>query len=325
MLQAIHHLCYFQALINDLPEQHSLLLPGRRFEVSFDPGLHFDCLFFDLQQDGDTLDNMAKTPFQDIPPFKTKPHVCVLTDICNEPDDAESLTRFLLYANEFHIDALIATTSFWQQNATHVEQIHQIIDAYASVETALNTQVPPNRTYPPADSLRAVTRSGLGGYGLKSAEGPICEGTELLIRAVDAIEENGHIWVLLWGGANVLAQALLSVKKSRSDAELVKFAAKLRVYAISDQDNTGPWIRLNFPAIFFIASTHGCKTLYFAHFFLKRLGCGAFTICLLVKYTLQNINADFLPKGMPTVWLHGPESLESRTTISIPVDQTPAL
>ncbi|KAE9379183.1 DUF1593-domain-containing protein [Stipitochalara longipes BDJ] len=200
---------------------------------------------------------MAKKFFQDIPAFETKPHVAVLTDICNEPDDAESLTRFLLYANEFQIDALIATTSFWQQNSTHVEQIHQIINAYASVEVALNTHVPPSRRYPSADSLRAVSRSGLGGYGLKSAEGFVCEGTELLIRAIDAIKDNGHIWVLLWGGANVLAQALLIVKKSRPEDELSKFTAKLRVYAISDQDDSGPWIRIHFPAIFYIASTHG--------------------------------------------------------------------
>jgi len=206
---------------------------------------------------------MTNRSYQNTPAFKTKPNVCVLTDICNEPDDAESLTRFLLYANEFQIDALIATTSFWQQNSTHVEQIHQIIDAYASVEVALNAQVPLSRQYPPAGSLRAVSRSGLGGYGLKSAEGPTCEGTELLIQAIDAIEENGHVWVLLWGGANVLAQALMNVKKSRSEEELAKFAAKLRVYAISDQDNSGPWIRLHFPTLFYIASTHGCKIPYF--------------------------------------------------------------
>lgn len=88
---------------------------------------------------------MPQNSLQDIPTFKTKPHIAVLTDICNEPDDAESLTRFLLYANEFQIDALIATTSFWQQSSTHIEQIHQIIDAYAGVEAALNGHVPPDQ------------------------------------------------------------------------------------------------------------------------------------------------------------------------------------
>lgn len=65
-----------------------------------------------------------------------------------------------------------------------------------------------------------MSRSGLGRYGLKSAEGPLCEGIEPLIQAIDAIQDGGHIWVLLWGGANVLAQALLNIKKSRSEDEL---------------------------------------------------------------------------------------------------------
>ncbi|KAH7399967.1 cellulose-binding protein [Cadophora sp. MPI-SDFR-AT-0126] len=196
--------------------------------------------------------------FQNIPAFKSKPHIVVLTDICNEPDDAESLTRFLLYANEFQIDGLVATTSFWQQNSTHKDQIHQILDAYATVETNLNTHVPPSRQYPTANSLRQRVRGGISEYGMNGARGPLNEGTELLISAVDAITEiDGLLWVLIWGGANVLAQALLEIQKSRSEAEVVQFVSKLRVYAISDQDDSGPWIRLNFPKMFYIASIHG--------------------------------------------------------------------
>ena len=194
--------------------------------------------------------------FQSIPAFKTKPHIAVLTDICNEPDDAESLTRFLLYANEFHVDALVATTSFWQQSSTHSKEIHQIIDAYASVVATLNTHVPPSRQYPAAETLRTVVRDGLTEYGMKGARGPLNEGTKLLISAVDAIAPEDHIWVLVWGGANVLGQALLEVQKSRSEMEVAAFAAKLRVYAISDQDDSGAWIRLNFPKVFYIASVH---------------------------------------------------------------------
>ncbi|KAH8591207.1 cellulose-binding protein [Bisporella sp. PMI_857] len=202
---------------------------------------------------------MTLHSFQDIPAFKTKPHVVVLTDICNEPDDAESLTRFLLYANEIHIDGLVATSSFWQQTSTHKEQIHQILDAYSTVEASLNAHVPPSRQYPTVGSLRQLVRSGISEYGMKGAHGQLNEGTELLITAVDAITpENGDcIWVLIWGGANVLAQALLEVQKSRSESEIATFAAKLRVYAISDQDDSGAWIRLNFPKIFYIASVHG--------------------------------------------------------------------
>ena len=40
-----------------------------------------------------------------------KPRVLVLTDVENEPDDAQSLVRFLTYANQWDIEGLVATTS----------------------------------------------------------------------------------------------------------------------------------------------------------------------------------------------------------------------
>ena len=42
-----------------------------------------------------------------------KSRVCVLTDISNEPDDEESMVRFLVYANEYDVEGLVATTSTW--------------------------------------------------------------------------------------------------------------------------------------------------------------------------------------------------------------------
>jgi Protein of unknown function (DUF1593) len=191
--------------------------------------------------------------FKTITPFKSKPHIAVLTDICNEPDDAESMTRFLLYANEFNIDALIATTSTWQRNSTHKDEIHKIVDAYGGVVDCLNSHVPPSRQYPTAEGLRSVIRSGLAGYGMSAARGPLSEGTKLLIKAIDNCD---LIWVLIWGGSNVLAQALFEVQNTRSQAEMELFTCKIRVYAISDQDDAGPWVRLHFPKILYIASIH---------------------------------------------------------------------
>ena len=37
-------------------------------------------------------------------------------------------------------------------------------------------------------------------------------------------------------------------------AEAERLYKKLRVYAISDQDDSGPWIRRNFPSIFYVVS-----------------------------------------------------------------------
>ena len=45
------------------------------------------------------------------PPSRRQARIVVLTDLSNEPDDEESLVRFLVYANEFDVEGLIATTS----------------------------------------------------------------------------------------------------------------------------------------------------------------------------------------------------------------------
>lgn len=42
-----------------------------------------------------------------------RPRVVVLTDITNEPDDEPSLVRFLVFADEYDVEGLIATTSVW--------------------------------------------------------------------------------------------------------------------------------------------------------------------------------------------------------------------
>jgi hypothetical protein len=80
----------------------------------------------------------------------------------------------------------------------------------------------------------------------------LSDGAQLLINTLDESEE--PLWVLCWGGTNVLAQALQHTN-SRSDH--AKLRSKLRVYAISDQDDTGAWIRLQFPDVLYINSVHG--------------------------------------------------------------------
>ena len=42
-----------------------------------------------------------------------RPRVVVLTDITNEPDDEESLVRFLVSSSDYEVEAMIATTSTW--------------------------------------------------------------------------------------------------------------------------------------------------------------------------------------------------------------------
>jgi hypothetical protein len=62
------------------------------------------------------------------------------------------------------------------------------------------------------------------------------------------------LWISVWGGANCLAQALWKIKQTRSAEAVKRFVEKLKVYTISDQDDSGPWIRAQFPGIFYIVS-----------------------------------------------------------------------
>lgn len=188
---------------------------------------------------------------------KTKPRVFIVSDISNEPDDAESLVRYLLYSNEFDTRGLVATTSTWMRKVVHPEDMEKIVRAYAQVVDNLNAHVHPDNPYPSAEYLLSIIKSGPSLYGKEALKDgvPLSEGAQLLIKRLDESDE--PLWLLCWGGINVLAQALQHVRRERPASEVTRFCAKLRVYTISDQDDTGLWIRLNFPDVFYICSVHG--------------------------------------------------------------------
>ena len=181
----------------------------------------------------------------------TKSRVIVLTDIENEPDDAMSLVRFLTYSNQWDVEGLIATTSIHQKSQIATWRIREIVDAYAQVRDNLLKH---ESGYPSADYLHSIIKEGWVGYGMNAVgEGMDSDGSELIIQAVDR-EDDRPVWVLVWGGPNCLAQALWKVKNTRTDNAVKDFVRKLRVYTISDQDDSGPWIRKNFHELFYIAS-----------------------------------------------------------------------
>lgn len=178
-----------------------------------------------------------------------KQRVFVLTDITNEPDDQQSLVRFLVYANEYDIEGIVATTSTHLRNQTRKDKIVELVHNYGKVKTNLDKHA---QGFPTSEYLLGVIGEHIPLYSMEGVgEGMDSPGSELLIRAVDK-EDERPLWVSVWGGANCLAQALWKVKETRSDEEVDKFVSKLRVYTISDQDFAGPWIRNNFPEIFYI-------------------------------------------------------------------------
>lgn len=181
--------------------------------------------------------------------FAGHPRVVVLSDIGNEPDDQMSLTRFLLYSNEFEVEALIASTSTWQKTVTHPETMHALVKAYGSVRENLLKHA---QGWPTEEALDARVFSGQPAYGIAAVgRGKSSPGSRAIVAAADR-EDSRPLWICVWGGTNTLAQALADVRATRSPAELTRFVARLRVYSISDQDDAGPWIRKEFPGLDYI-------------------------------------------------------------------------
>ena len=180
-----------------------------------------------------------------------KLRVLVLTDIEADPDDTQSLIRFLLYSNQWDVEGLVATTSIHQKSRVAPESILKVLDAYKKVQPNLLKH---EKGFPIYDDLRSKVRKGLAVYGMEGVgEGKDSEGSALIVKALEK-NDGRPLWVTVWGGANTLAQALWKIKNTKPAAEAEKLYKKLRVYTISDQDDAGPWIRKNFAGVFYIVT-----------------------------------------------------------------------
>lgn len=92
-------------------------------------------------------------------------------------------------------------------------------------------------------------------YGLAALQRNLSSGAELLVKAVD--NSSKPLYVQMWGGAVVLAEALNHVQATRSIESLEKLVSKVRAYFISDQDDAGAWMRRELLALRYIVSIRG--------------------------------------------------------------------
>ena len=183
--------------------------------------------------------------------IEERPRVFVLTDIENEPDDAQSLVRFMTYSNHWQVEGIVATTSTWQKDKTAEWRIFEILDAYEKVRNNLEVH---EKGYPTIEYMKSIVKKGVPKFGMLGVgKGQDSEGSEWLIGSFKK-EDPRPIYVQVWGGANVLAQALWKMERTLPTSEFNRILTKIRVYTISDQDDSGPWIRKNFPSIFYVVS-----------------------------------------------------------------------
>lgn len=185
----------------------------------------------------------------------------------SDPDDVQSMVRFLLYANEFDIEGLIASAGTYSMVAEK-KNLLAVLNEYDKVDENLRKHDP---KYPTAEALRAVTFEGKGNnHGLKIQWG--CgkqppseivgkdrdsEASNAIIAAVDKPDPR-PIYIGVWGGPREVAQALWKVRSMRSERELKRFVGKLRIFLIACQDATHEWLMSEFPELFIIES----KTTY---------------------------------------------------------------
>ncbi|PTY04899.1 hypothetical protein DB347_19590 [Opitutaceae bacterium EW11] len=178
----------------------------------------------------------------------------VLSDIEADPDDTQSFVRLLLYSDVVDIRGLVATTSVWKKTSVAPESIRAVIRAYARVHPNLLKH---DEKYPRPETLLALVKQGRAEYGMAAVgEGKDSEGSDWIVRELEANDER-PLWIAVWGGANTLAQALHRLRATRPPAEVDRLVGKLRVHTISDQDDSGPWIRKTFPKLFYIVSPGG--------------------------------------------------------------------
>ena len=199
----------------------------------------------------------------DFPPIGVVKSGDVPNTMKSDPDDMQSMVRFLLYANEFDIEGLIASAGSFAMVANK-QNILDVLDEYDKVDENLRKHDP---NYPDADALRAVTFEGKGnnnGISIKwgcgkqpytdiIGEGKDSEASNAIIAAADKPDPR-PIWIGVWGGPREIAQAIWKVRETRSKEELKEFISKLRVFLIACQDATHEWLMDEFPDLFIIES-----------------------------------------------------------------------
>ncbi len=178
-----------------------------------------------------------------------RPRLAVLTDIGGDPDDQQSLIRLLMYANEFEIEAFIASASGTRGElsvaVTRADLIIETIEAYGKVLTNLQRHA---EGWPTHEQLLKIVKSGNPHRERDNIGGDHdTEASNFLIERIDSGTADWPLNISIWGGQTDLAQALWRVKQDRGSNGLALFVAKFRVYDINDQDGIADWMRREFP------------------------------------------------------------------------------
>lgn len=189
----------------------------------------------------------------DFPPT----NVCLPNNGCpssqtSDPDDVQSMVRFLLYANDFDVEGMVASSGTFA-NIANKTNILDMLDLYSQVYTNL---IKHDLRYPTPDALRAVTFQGRDGTWGKPANAILGAGMDS--KASDAIikivnqPDPRPVYFCVWTGTREIAQAIWDEQQTNTPTGLQAFLSKMRIYAIGQQDGSVGWLLTNFPNLFII-------------------------------------------------------------------------
>jgi hypothetical protein len=248
-----------------------------------------------------------------IPLSPDRPRYIVLTDISGDPDDQQSLTRLMVYANMFDIEA-ICVSPFNDKMDAGMSVARDVIARYGKDRPNLIKHAD---GYPTEEYLLSVLKPGhtQGNYvymGGNSYWDHIGEGkdTPASERIVEVLQEDDPRPVCFgaWGGPVNLAQALWKIQNTFSAEKAAELKKKVRLYDIATQDVTFNYIKERHGDIFYLKA----QTVWIGWF--KR-DCPGNSQIVSLDWANANIKGHgALGEGYPT-WT-GPEGVKEGDTPS---------
>lgn len=188
----------------------------------------------------------------DVPAMSSNDRTRVIVTSDGEIDDQCSLVRFLLYANEWDVEAIILSSSqyHWQgHNWAGDDWAEPYLDAYAEVYPNLIKHDP---NYPSPEYLKS--RTLLGNVKAEGEMDEITAGSQYIVEVLLDKTDHRPIWLEAWGGPNTIARALKTIEEEHPQ-EMRYVANKIRFFFIWEQDSTYQdyirphWGKYNIPTI----------------------------------------------------------------------------
>ncbi len=167
-------------------------------------------------------------------PEATRLRLIIETDAGGDPDDEQSLVRFLLYANEWDVEGILANRPAARDREnlnperTGLGVVRRLLKAYGECYPNL---IKHDKRYPKPEVL---LRRTVAGYEDKD------DGVQMILAAADA-EDPRPIWFQNWGtdrgaATSCLKRALDRVLKERGPRGYAAFKGKFR---LSSDDQFG--------------------------------------------------------------------------------------